>query len=77
MCKFGAHRTTSTTPTAKVLDSRGDMRAMAKIGIRTETRKNTVLKSAWRKLVDFRARRHPSLNPKKHRTEIQALRDVF
>ena len=29
MCKFGAHRTTSTT---KKWDSRGDMRAMAKMG---------------------------------------------
>ena len=29
MCKFGAHR---TTPTAKVLDSRGDIFAMAKMG---------------------------------------------
>ena len=37
MCKFGAHRTTSTT---KKWDSRGDMRAMTKIGIRTEIRKN-------------------------------------
>jgi len=33
MCKFGANRTTSTP---KSEPSRGDMRAMAKIGIRTE-----------------------------------------
>jgi len=36
MYKFGAHRTTST---AKKWDSRGDMRAMAKFGIRTEIQK--------------------------------------